>query len=257
MVLDVIFSPASSSNAAMHTGAMTCLTLPPRRGRRPTLLPCERGGKRDAGLLFIMIAPDAPSRTPRPSGTASSGHGTCGQPGIRCRRSGFRWASGCGLPSGGSSVRCSRNRRATPTGRGTVRLPDRLKVPAQKNRMAQAPSVRMSGMGHPCPPSLYLLASHRPMAPAVAQSAQAVAEAAHVLLRQVSVRVEQKHETEKKGRCAGLGHCSRDREHSARTSNGGSPANRGPEAHVPGRGGAPARVDFTAENRPRGSSAAA
>ena len=143
----------------------------------------------------------------RPREGAGSGGGACGQRGNR--RCGFRCRSCRGWRRGGSSVRCSRGRRAKRAGRGAARPPGRverrIEPPVPEDRAAQAPRIRMFRVGDPgADPAFNLFARRPARAPAVAQGSQPVAEAAHVLLRQVPPPARQQHEAEERRRRAGL-----------------------------------------------------
>ena len=114
----------------------------PAPARTPAPLPHRSGAGEAPGLRSSRPPLDARSRARWPREAAGSGRRACGQPGIRCCRSGLRWCSCCGWRSGGSSVGCSRSRRATRARRGTVRPPGRVEPPAPKDGPAQVPGSR-------------------------------------------------------------------------------------------------------------------
>ena len=150
------------------------------------------------------------SRTRRDRDRDGSGSGAYGKRGTRCCCSGCRFRSCCGSPNGGSSVCCSRNRRAEHAcDRGTARLlrttgnhgrtgfrhwwreggiARGIEHPVAKDRMPQPPTVGVLRMGDPGPDALpHLLFRHGAGTPAIPQTSQPVAEAAHIRLRQTTV----------------------------------------------------------------------
>ncbi|TLD47443.1 MAG: hypothetical protein FAZ92_00266 [Accumulibacter sp.] len=89
--------------------------------------------------------------------------------------------------------------------RRAVRLPRRVEPAAAKEGVAQAPRIGVPGVGDPRRHALLdLCLVHRARPPAVAQTAQPVAEAAQVLFGQVPAATRFEHVTEK-GRCAAVG----------------------------------------------------
>ena len=78
-----------------------------------------------------------------------------------------------------------------------------------KDRLAQTPSVRVLGVGDPGPHSAeHFFFRGCPLSPAVAQAAQAVAEATHVLFGQSPLPVRQKNEAgEGRGFAVRQDHC--------------------------------------------------
>lgn len=94
----------------------------------------------------------------RPPREASGSSGRAyGQYGTRCCCSDCQRCSCCGWPNGGSSGCCSRNHRAGPGDRGTVRPPGRGKPPVPEEGVAQTPRVGMLGVGNPGSESLFYL----------------------------------------------------------------------------------------------------
>ena len=143
----------------------------PPSPRSPAPLPA-RAGKRGAGPVSSWPPLNAHRHSRRPREDAGSGGGACGQYGNRCCCSGSRRCSCCGWRTGGSSVCCSRNRRATRGIRGAARLPGRVEPSAPKDRLAQAPRISMLGMGGPRGHTpLNLVARYRARAPPVPQTA--------------------------------------------------------------------------------------
>ena len=90
----------------------------------------------------------------------------------------------------------------TPAG-GRSGFRDGSNHPAPKEGPAQAPGVRMSGVGDPrAHPALDLLAGHGSMAPPVAQPPQSVAEAAHVPFGQAAPAAGEEDEAQELRRLA-------------------------------------------------------